>query len=236
MGLIGKVFLARPNQSANWEIYKPPSDFTTSMKILARKYVPNHRHRLKRVLSDCDSVLDLGCGPSSPLQYCNLKYSVGVEFYEQYLAESIRKGIHDFYISADIRKMELSQKSFDAVVLLDVLEHLSKEDGLALIAKMESWARKKIVIFTPNGFLSQEHDLDGNPMQKHISGWTVEELEKLGFSVAGANGWKTLRGEQSHVKYRPKLLFYAISQLTQMVTRYFPEYAHALFAVKELKY
>jgi len=34
---------------------------------------------LQRELRGCDSVLDLGCGPSSPTQYCGVLYSVGVE-------------------------------------------------------------------------------------------------------------------------------------------------------------
>jgi len=55
---------------------------------------------LKRELKDCQSVLDLGCGPSSPLQYCqNIKYSVGVEAYKPYLAESKRRKIHSKYLN-----------------------------------------------------------------------------------------------------------------------------------------
>lgn len=221
---------------ASWDVYKPPSDITSYAKTLAKRFVPNWRYRLRRTLSDCSSVLDLGCGPDSAIKYCKVPYSIGVEQYEPYLTASMAKKIHDRYIYSDIRKLELEPKSVDAVVLLDVLEHFTKEEGLQIIRNMENWARKKIILFTPNGFLPQEHALDGNPLQKHISGWTVYELEALGFSVAGANGWKALRGEQSHVKYKPQLLFYAISQLTQIVTRYLQKQAHALFAVKELDY
>ena len=44
---------------------------------------------LKQELKDCQSVLDLGCGPDSPLQYCtNVQHSVGVEAFQPYLEES----------------------------------------------------------------------------------------------------------------------------------------------------
>ena len=50
---------------------------------------PTHVYVLKQELKDCESVLDLGCGPDSPLQYCsNVQHSVGVEAFQPYLEES----------------------------------------------------------------------------------------------------------------------------------------------------
>ena len=47
---------------------------------------------LKEELKDCESVLDLGCGPNSPLQYCtNIKHSVGVEAFQPYLEKTQEK-------------------------------------------------------------------------------------------------------------------------------------------------
>ena len=53
---------------------------------------PTHVSVLKKELKDCQSVLDLGCGPDSPLQYCkNIKLSIGVEAFQPYLDESQKK-------------------------------------------------------------------------------------------------------------------------------------------------
>jgi hypothetical protein len=57
---------------------------------------------------------------------------------------------------------------------------------------MENVAKKKIIIFTPNGFLRQD-EYDGDKLQIHKSGWTVDEFKKLGYEVKGINGWKPLR-------------------------------------------
>ena len=53
---------------------------------------PTHVYVLKKELKDCQLVLDLGCGPDSPLQYCtNIKHSIGVEAFQPYLDVSQKK-------------------------------------------------------------------------------------------------------------------------------------------------
>ena len=189
---------------------------------------------LKRELSDCNTVLDLGCGYNSPIQYCSVPFSVGVEKFESYFEESKSKKIHNQYIKADILKIEFKPKSFDAILCSEVIEHLTKEEGCKLIKKMEKWARKKIIITTPNGYLWQ-NGYDNNPLQEHKSGWSVKELERLGFKVFGMRGWKNLRGYKGSIKYKPSLFWTIVSDITQKITYYFPNLAFQLFAVKKIK-
>ena len=187
------------------------------LKKLYTALFPHYIDHLKRELNGCETVLDLGCGSNSPISFCSIPYCVGVEAFYPYLQESKKKNIHNQYIKADIRKVEFKPKSFDAVVALDVLEHLTAEEGLTLIKKMENWARKKIIVFTPNGYVWQD-GYDNNLLQKHKSGWSVEELERLGFKVFGINGWKKLRGYRGSIKYKPTLLWNVISNLTKKIT------------------
>lgn len=201
---------------------------------LYNRIFPSWINYLKKEISDCRTVLDLGCGSNSPIQYCNVPFSVGVELYEPYLEESKKKNIHKQYIKADIRKVEFKPKSFDAVLCLEVLEHLTKKEGYELIKKMEKWAKKKIVITTPNGYIWQ-NGYDNNPLQEHRSGWCVEELQKLEFKVYGMNGWKKLRGYKAKIKYKPSFFWAIISDITQIIiTHHYPKYAFQLFAVKEI--
>lgn len=198
-----------------------------------RKIFPSWIEELKRKLSDCNTVLDLGCGYNSPIQHCKVPFSVGVELFEPYLQESKKKGIHNQYVKADIRKVEFEPKSFDAILCSEVFEHLTKEDGHELIKKMEKWTMKKIIITTPNEYLWQ-NGYDSNPLQEHKSGWSVEELERLGFEVFGMNGWKKLRGYKGSVKYKPTLLWNPIANLTQKITYRHPKFAFQLFAIKKI--
>jgi SAM-dependent methyltransferase len=137
-------------------------------------------------------VLDLGCGESSPIQYCKkVKFSVGIDINKEAILKS-KKKIHNFYLISDVRRLPFVQKSFDCVLLLDLIEHLPKRDGFKLINFVEKIARKKIIVYTPNGFMPQLRDLEErNIYQKHLSGWNWSEMRKLGFSkIYGINGWK----------------------------------------------
>jgi hypothetical protein len=128
---------------------------------------------------------------------------------------------------------EFSPLSFDAVIALDVIEHLEKHEGFRLIRAMELIARKAVVIFTPNGLLPQgEHEC--NKYQAHLSGWHVDELRDMGYSVVGINGWKPLRGEHALIKYWPRLFWDRVSRLTQPWSENKPEKAFAILCVKKI--
>ena len=206
---------------------------TRIFKLLYRKIFPGLVEYLRKELSDCTTALDLGCGCNSPIQYCNVLFSIGVELFDAYLEESKKKSIHNQYIKADITKIEFKPKSFDAILCLEVLEHLTKEEGYELIKRMKKWAKKKIIISVPNGFIEQ-HGYDGNPFQEHHSGWKIEEFKNLGFKVRGNNGPKFL-WNGLEIKYKPKFLWVRVSDLIQKITYYYPKAAYQLFAIKKLK-
>lgn len=204
---------------------------------------------LQRELSDCESVLDLGCGPSSPLQHCrNIKYSLGVEAFSPYLEESRKKEIHSEYLDKKIEELDFPEKSFDAVIMIEVLEHLSENAGYEILKKAEKWARKKIILSTPNGFFPMDA-VDDNSFQRHLSGWGNKKLEKLGFKCHGVSGAKffylkknavhSLINEEgnifSNMRFGPKKLFYIINSLVQIFSYFFPSLSFGLFAVKYKK-
>jgi len=185
-------------------------------------------------LSDCDSVLDLGCGPNSPLQFCKVPYSLGVDIFDTYLEESWKKGLHSEYMTADLREVSFKPRSFDAVLCSEVLEHMTKEDGYKLLDRMDSWARKKVIITTPNGYIYQE-GYDDNPFQSHTSGWTVSDLRHAGFKTRGMNSWKFLRGPKGVMKLRPIFFWELISEMTGQVTNFLPWLAFQLLAIRRVK-
>lgn len=193
-------------------------------------------------LDGCDTVLDLGCGPSSPIQYCkNISYSVGVEAFAPYVRSSRKKKIHSKYLEKKIQDVRFPRKSFDAVILIEVIEHLSKKDGLILIKSAEKWAKKKIIITSPNGFLHQ-HDIDKNPLQKHLSGWSLSTMHRLGFECKGLAGLKFLRKHNeddemasnllNSIRFRPRIFWFLIASISQIFIYYMPNRAFELFSVK----
>jgi SAM-dependent methyltransferase len=199
---------------------------------------------LQRELSNCETVLDLGCGPSSPLQHCPwIKYSVGVEIFKPYLEKSKKAGIHTKYLNKRIEDLSFSDNSFDAVIMIDVLEHLSRKTALNVLKKAEKWAKKKVIVNT-NGFVGQPV-IDENPYQRHRSGWTCQEMKKLGFRCYGLAGLKFLRKEKDpgadmgddltiSIRFEPKSFWFAIAVLSQILTHNFPTLAFELFCIKIL--
>jgi hypothetical protein len=144
-------------------------------------------------------------------------------------------GIHTDYVQLDVTKLRdrFEPGSFDCVVALDVIEHLSREDGLRLLESMEQIARKKVVVFTPNGFLYQPPE-PGNPHQEHISGWTVEEMRAHGYDVIGIAGWKPLRAAYVKPRFRPHALWERVALLTERRFEDQPDRAFQILCVKTI--
>jgi len=194
--------------------------------------------QFEKAVDDCDSILDLGCGHSSGIRYLKKrkKYTVGVDLSEECIRISRERNIHDENFVLDILDIEkkIKPKSFDCVILLEVIEHLTKNEGLQIIKKMEKIATKKIVVTTPNGFLPQD-EYDENIYQFHKSGWKTKDFKKLNFKVYGFNGLKFIRGDYAKVKLKPIELWTRISLFSNFFVKFFPQLAFNLLCVKELK-
>lgn len=185
-------------------------------------------------IQDCKNILDVGCGSYSPIHtFKNEKYAVGVDAFAPSIEISKQKKMHDDYFVLNILELDKQflPNSFDVVMALDVIEHQTKENGWKLMEQMEQIANKKIIFYTPNGFLKQG-DRFSNPWQVHHSGWSVEEFTKAGYQVYGVNGLKSLRGEFAKVKYRPAFLWNFISDITELMVVKNPKKAFQLLAIK----
>lgn len=189
-------------------------------------------------LKDCSRVLDLGCGPSSPLGRIKDKlrpdlYSVGVDNFDPYLEKNKKDKIHSEYVKSDIFNINFPEKSFDCALLIDVIEHFEKDDFLKFLPKLEKIA-KKIIVMTPNGFVKQE-EYDNNAYQIHKSGWTTEDMNKLGFECFGVSGLKSLRGEHALTKIRPIVIGNMVSNITEPFVYNNSKLAYHLICVKNNK-
>lgn len=133
------------------------------------------------------SVLDVGCGLSFKSQYIDAELRVGVDVYRPYL-EKVDATCPHILVNADaldIGRLFLP-RSFDLVLLLDIVEHLDKDQSLRLIAMAESLARVAVVIETPKGFIPQDIDIwghGGDTWQTHRCGWEPPEFEAMGYQV-----------------------------------------------------
>jgi len=190
---------------------------------------------MQGLLSNCRSCLDIGCGSGSPVQWLDFDHTVGLEAHAPTLERARGNRTHSQFRSgrAEETGTLFSANQFDCVVALDLLEHLSKEDGLGLLAAMSHIASKRVLVFTPNGHLEQEGQ--DNDLQQHLSGWDTAEMRHLGFKVIGMHGHRSLRGAGHKQRIRPRALGGVLSVASHYLhTRDHPEMAAALLCVKDV--
>ncbi len=189
---------------------------------------------LRKALLGCATVLDIGCGTAPTLRQLGVPHCVGLEGYPPEFEKAQRLKTQDEIICGDLRNLTHYFKpgQFDACIALDVIEHLPKEEGLKLMREMELIAKKKVIFFTPNGFLPQKQSADSD-LQAHFSGWEANEMKGHGYDVLGMLGPKSLRGEYHALKRRPKVFWGIVSTLDQIVRIHRrPEKAAAILCIK----
>lgn len=152
------------------------------------------------------TVLDIGCGimqattdsltKTKKRRFTNMpdnikcKSLLGLDITNKYL-EVAKKYFP--VMKFDIRNIKsfdvFMDKSFDVVMALDVLEHVEEQTALRIMGQMERIARKKIIIYTPSKFeTNEEHveeawGLGSNPFQEHHCFITASRFERLGYNV-----------------------------------------------------
>jgi len=150
------------------------------------KFFPTAINKIEKA----DIVLDIGCG-IMPQKYIRPRVHICCEPYDQYvkhLQEKMRTEYDRNYVIVHATWREVIKmfppRSVDTVFLTDVVEHLEKEEAMKLLHDTEKIARKQIVVFTPLGFMPQEHHdgkdawgLDGAAWQEHKSGWHPEDFD-----------------------------------------------------------
>ena len=158
-----------------------------------------------------------------------------MDAFPEAIEASRKRGSHDELIELNVRRLgeRFSPRTFDAVVAVDLLEHLERSEGLELLTEMERIARQRTVVFTPNGYVEQGAR-GANPFQVHRSGWSASDLGSLGYRVTGVHGLRLLRGEEASIRFRPERAWSLAADLTQPVVRRLPRLAFHLLAVKEV--
>ena len=195
---------------------------------------------LEKEMVGCKTLLDLGCGTDSPIGKIKneFSYTLGIDIFEESLKKSQKKNIHDSYTKMDVLSLSktFKKKSFDCVLASDLIEHLTKAQGLRLLKMMETIAKKKVIVFTPNGYIPQ-HEYNGNLYQVHRSGWDCNEMKSFGYQVTGINGWKALFGvvdKRAEIVWQPILFWGKMSLLSQIITQRFAKQAFQILCTKEL--
>jgi ubiquinone/menaquinone biosynthesis C-methylase UbiE len=186
-------------------------------------------------------ILDVGCGKGEfTKSLFNLDkssiifpYTIGLDIFIPSLL--IAKKICDDVVRCDIKFLPIRAESCNIVLASQVIEHLTKNEGLNLMKDLERVSKEAIIITVPVGQNSKQHLEDNNPWQTHRSAWYPDEFKARGFKVYGYAGARFLFRERGEYKLKSRILwpiFYALSLLTQCVTRWFVTASYKILCIK----
>jgi hypothetical protein len=131
---------------------------------------------------------------------------------------------------------DIRSDTYDLVVAFDLIEHLTKDQGYMLLYEIDRVSSGTSVVFTPQGFVWQPPSVN-NEFNAHISGWTPQELKKLGWRrIRGHTGFQDLYGPyglyKKWVKGWPLL---ELEALLKICIYRLPKFAFAFTATKRTK-
>ena len=159
------------------------------------------------ILLDPHSVLDIGVGFGKYGVLCREYLELwdgredyhhftrridGIEAFEDYLTPLHNYIYNNVYIGEAQTIIKTLDTSYDLILLIDVLEHLSESQGRALVKHILTHHRG-ILISTPKHMHEQGASFH-NPFETHLTEWSLAKLRALGPSIS-------FRDEDSHIIY-----------------------------------
>ena len=135
---------------------------------------------------DSKSVVELGAGFFDKLSYVhpNVKTKIGIEIYKPYIDNAKYNDCIKIYGNIlDYRRL-LVNVELDTVMIIDVLEHLTKDVGYKLINDLKQ-DFNKILLMLPIGVYQQHEDTFGMgnvEYQTHRSYWYTYDIDALKFT------------------------------------------------------
>ena len=141
-----------------------------------------------------ETILDLGIGYGMNAAGIRNWYSkdvhiTGIEGFDKY-----RTAMWDLYNEVLIRDIRDYLKGcvafehyFDMVIMTDVLEHFTKEEGLDVLRMIAFITKKAAVVTTPAVWIEQGAAF-GNELEVHRSLWTVNDFKGEGWGIVQDGG------------------------------------------------
>ena len=177
------------------------------------------------------NIVDLGCGKgingflirlSRYLQGAKL---IGLEINDDYINFCKKFNIYDQIIKQSLPKLPFKDKSVNLILCTEVIEHLTRKDGLTLLDEIDRVCQGRVIITTPNTFFET---MPGDPEDKHLSIWSIKDFKSRGYKVYGIGLKMPLLWGDKFLKIK-QALYYFFTPISYI----FPFISGSLIAVKD---
>ena len=137
-----------------------------------------------------EKFLDVGCGAGhygKILRAAAVPFAVvdAIEVFPEYIERHGLKEIYDDIMIRDIRQVYDEVKPYDVIIMGDVLEHLTKEEAIAVVEGLKIkccfiWVAlpMKIDRSWSYGYEQLEEEWAENEYGRHLHDWTHAELQE----------------------------------------------------------
>ncbi len=136
---------------------------------------------IPKLIEDCNSILDIGCGIGRTFKFYADKKVTGVDFSELYRQRAIEEASKheiDFeHLIYDIHKNDLpfEDNNFDIGITVKVLLHAPQKEMIRILTEMHRVCKKVLLI--------SYHDENKNLAEHCFAHDYISELNKLGYSI-----------------------------------------------------
>lgn len=178
-------------------------------------------------------VADLGCGKgingfliriSRYLQGAKL---IGVEINNDYIDFCKEFNIYDQIIKKRLPSLPFQNKSIELILCTEVIEHLTRKDGIKLLDEIDRTCNRRVIITTPNMYFKT---MPGDPDDRHLSLWTIQDFKSRGYKVYGLGLKMPLLWGDKFLKIK-QALYYFFTPISYV----FPFISGSLIAIKDFK-
>jgi len=119
----------------------------------------------------------------------------GIEIWTPYVDLPWIKVLYNTIYIGDACDVVSKLSNYDLIIASDIIEHIEKYKGLALLDELYQRTNKCLVINIPIG-PAWLHNVvvDNNPYEKHVSIWNIEELQAFGVkskAFVSFSSWET---------------------------------------------
>ena len=179
-----------------------------------------------------EKILDVGCGKGiwshliRSRNGCERVHIIGIDIFKPYLRLCRKFNLYDDLLLCHACFLPFRGEVFDVVLASEIIEHLTKDEGLRMLNELERVSIGRVIITCPQGYEPRKGKSVN--VEEHRSAWYASELKRKGYHVFGI-GCRIVK-----YAFTKDWLFGVLLYLCTPISYLIPEFGGFLVAYKDI--